>query len=164
MFGLTELGVFHTVISLVAVAAGAIAFFRFGSISLRTAVGRLYALTTILTCVTGFPIFQHGGFGPPHAVGVLTLIVLAVAMLLEKRPFLGGASRVVETVLYTTTFFFHMIPAVNETTTRLPPGAPLATGPEDPLVVTLVATAFVLFVIGAIVQVLRIRRAGGGYA
>jgi uncharacterized membrane protein len=159
MFGLTQLGVVHTAISLIAVAAGVVAFARYGSISLRTGTGRVYVVTTVLTCLTGFPIFQHGGFGPPHAVGVLELVLLGFAAGLEKRAFLGALSRVFETVTYTATFFLHMIPAVNETTTRLPPAAPLATGPEDPLVLGLVGVAFVGFVIGAVYQVARLRAA-----
>src|SRR5262245_42298138 len=103
MFGLTQLGVVHTVISLVAFAAGVVAFARDGSISMRTKTGQLYVVTTVLTCLTGFPIFQHGGFGPPHAVGVLELVLIAFAVALEKRAFLGPLSRVVETVTYTAT-------------------------------------------------------------
>src|SRR5688500_20177488 len=111
MFGLTQLGVVHTLISLVAVGAGAVSFIRFGSISLRTSVGRVYVVTTALTCLTGFGIFRTGAFGPAHAVGVLTLVVLAFAVLVEKRGLLGSIARQVETVSYTTTFFLHMIPA-----------------------------------------------------
>lgn len=159
MFGLTQLGVVHTLISIIAVGAGIVALVRYGSISLRTGAGRIYVVTTALTCLTGFPIFQHGGFGPPHAVGVLELVLLAFAAGLEKRAFLGAASRAVETVTYTATFFLHMIPAINETTTRLPPSAPLAAGPQDPLVLGLVTVAFVAFVIGAAVQVVRLRAA-----
>ncbi len=36
---------------------------------------------TILTCVTGFGIFQHGGFGKAHMLGIITLVVLAIAWL-----------------------------------------------------------------------------------
>jgi len=157
MLGLTQLGVVHTIISLIAVALGIAAFVRHGSISLRTGSGKYYVIMTVLTCLTGFPIFQHGGFGPPHAVGVLELVLLAFAAALEKRAFLGSASRVIETVTYTATFFLHMIPAVNETLTRLPPSAPLASGPDDPLVQALVGVAFVGFLIGATVQVVRLR-------
>jgi uncharacterized membrane protein len=157
MFGLTQLGVVHTIISLIAVGAGIVAFARYGSISLRTGTGKVYVVMTALTCLTGFPIFQHGGFGPPHAVGVLELVLLAFAAGLEKREFLGSMSRAVETVTYTATYFLHMIPAVNETTTRLPPGAPLASGPNDPLVAGLVGVAFVGFLIGAALQVARLR-------
>ncbi|HUQ52476.1 MAG TPA: hypothetical protein VM692_09660 [Gammaproteobacteria bacterium] len=157
MLGLTHLGIIHTLLSLVAVAAGAAAFVRFGSISLRTRTGVVYVLATVLTCVTGFGIFKTGAFGPAHAVGVLTLVVLTFAVLVEKRTVLGSLSLALETVSYTTTYFLHMIPAVNETTTRLPPSAPLAAGPNDPLVLGLVGLAFALYVIGAAFQLLRLK-------
>ena len=68
MFGLTNLGVVHTLISLVAVAAGVVSFVRYGSISLRTSVGLVYVVTTVLTCLTGFGIFKTGpcDTGPRH--------------------------------------------------------------------------------------------------
>ncbi len=157
MFGLTHLGIIHTLISLVAVAAGIVAFVRYGSVSLRTNAGLLYVAATVLTCVTGFGIYKTGAFGPAHAVGVLTLVVLAFAVLVEKRPLLGAISRPVEAVSYTTTFFLHMIPAINETTTRLPPSAPLAVGPNDPLILALVGVALALYIVGAAVQVVRLR-------
>jgi uncharacterized membrane protein len=157
MFGLTHLGIIHTLISLVAVAAGIVAFVRYGSVSLRTNAGLLYVAATVLTCVTGFGIYKTGAFGPAHAVGVLTLVVLAFAVLVEKRPLLGAISRPVEAVSYTTTFFLHMIPAINETTTRLPPSAPLAAGPNDPLILALVGVALALYIVGAAVQVVRLR-------
>lgn len=159
MFGLTNLGVVHTLFSLVAVAAGAVSFVRYGSISLRTRVGGVYIVATVLTCVTGFGIFKTGAFGPAHAVGVITLIVLAFAVLAEKRAVVGSQPKTFEVVAYTTTFFLHMIPAVNETLTRLPPSAPLASGPNDPLILGLVTLAFVLYIAGATVQVLRLRKA-----
>jgi uncharacterized membrane protein len=157
MLGLTDLGAVHTLISLVAVGAGIVSFARYGSISLRTSVGIVYVVTTALTALTGFGIFKTGAFGPAHAVGVLTLVVLAFAVLVEKRPIVGSLSRPIEAVSYTTTFFLHMIPAINETTTRLPPSAPLAAGPNDPLVLALVALALVLYIAGAAVQVVRLR-------
>ena len=119
MFGLTNLGVVHTLISLVAVAAGIVSFVRYGSISLRTSVGLVYVVTTVLTCLTAFGIFRTGAFGPAHAVGVLTLVVLAFAVVVEKGAIAGARSRPIETVSYTTTFFLHMIPAINETTYAL---------------------------------------------
>jgi uncharacterized membrane protein len=157
MLGLTNLGIVHTVFSLVAVAAGVVAYVRHGSISLRTRVGGVYIVATVLTCVTGFGLFRTGAFGPAHAVGVLTLVILAFAVLVEKRALVGTVSRPIEVVSYTTTFFLHMIPAVNETTTRLPPSAPLASGPNDPLILVLVGIAFALYLVGATLQVLRLK-------
>src|SRR5919108_6127996 len=115
MLGLSTLGVAHTAISLIAVAAGAAAFVRFREIAWRTTAGKIYVVTTVLTCLTGFGIFRNGTFGPPHALGVITLIVLALAVVAERRAIAGKASRYLQTIGYSTTFFFHMIPGFTET-------------------------------------------------
>ncbi len=161
MFGLTNLGIIHTAISLVAVGAGAVALIRDREISPRTGVGRLYIWTTVLTCVTGFPILQHGGFGKPHALGVITLFVLVVAGVAGKGKF-GRGSRYVEVVSYSATFFFHMIPAFTETATRLPVGAPLVSSPEAPGLQAAIGAVFVIFLVGVTLQVRRLRGANLG--
>ena len=63
MAGLTNLGIFHTAISLIAVAAGLIAFARNCRIVPNSLCGRTYVVTPVITCLTGFGIFEHGGFG-----------------------------------------------------------------------------------------------------
>src|SRR5215207_1495172 len=125
IYGLTYLGVLHTAISLTAVAAAVIAFFRDKEIIAASTLGKVYIWATVVTCLTGFGIFQHGGFGKPHALGIITLLVLGVAALAERTRCFGRLSRYVAVVSYSATFFFHMIPAMTETTTRLPVGAPL---------------------------------------
>lgn len=156
MFGLTPLGIVHTAISLVAVVAGAIAVVRFGAIAPRHALGRTYVWATVLTCLTGFGIFQRGGFGPPHILGILTLAVLGLAWA-AGRGWFGAASRYVQTLAYSTTLFFHAIPGLTETFTRLPLGAPLFSGPEDPALQKAVAVCFVLLLIGGTLQVRQLR-------
>ncbi len=157
MFGLTQLGTFHTAISLVAVIAGVIAFFRYGAISLRNTTGKIYVVMTIITCITGFGIFQHGGFGKPHMLGIITLVVLAVAAVAAYTRLFGRLSAYVETISYSMTFFFHMIPAITETSTRLPLGAPLLTSPDAPQLQLATLVLLVLFLIGAVYQVVRLR-------
>jgi len=157
MLGLTTLGVVHTAISLIAVAAGILALLRDGAISPRNRIGRIYVITTILTCVTGFGIFQHGGFGKPHALGIITLVVLSVAALAERTRSFGRAAPYVETIGYSATFLFHLIPGITETTTRLPPGAPLVANADAPELQKAAAVLFVLFLIGAALQVRRLR-------
>ncbi|MBF6024321.1 hypothetical protein [Lysobacter niastensis] len=164
MLGITPFGMVHTVISLVAVAAGVAALVRYGEIGSRTFSGRVYLVMTVLTCLTGFFIFRHGGFGKPHALGILTLMVLAIAWCAEHWNWFGRASAYVSVVGYSLTLFFHMIPAITETATRVPVGQPWASGPEAPVVQTGVAIAFLVFLMGAVLQVRRIilarRRAG----
>lgn len=157
MLGLTQLGVIHTAISLVAVAAGIIAFVRNKEISPKTFLGKLYIITTVLVCLTGFGIYQHGGFGKPHALGIITLVVLAVAGLAQKSKLFGSASRYVMTVSYTATFLFHMIPGITETTTRLPINAPLIADREGPELKAAAGVFFLLFLVAATLQVRRLR-------
>jgi uncharacterized membrane protein len=159
MFGLTSLGFIHTLISLVAVAAGAIALVRDKEISPRSGTGKVYIWTTVLTCLTGFGIFQHGGFGAPHVLGILTLLALGAAVLAGKRRLFGRLSPYVETVGFSATFFFHMIPGVTETFTRLPASGPLFSSPDDPALQKVVGVVFVLFLIGVILQVRRLMTA-----
>jgi len=164
MFGLTSLGVIHTAISLVAVAAGLIALLRDKQITSGNRLGQVYFVTTLLTAVTGFGIFQHGGFGKPHALGILTLLVLVVIMVAYRTQFYGRWSKVVEVVGYSATFLFHMIPAVTETTTRLPLGAPLLASAEAPALQVATAVMGLLFLIGAYFQVRRLRPASAAGA
>ncbi|MFZ3121489.1 MAG: hypothetical protein WA159_24590 [Variovorax sp.] len=160
MFGLTTLGAIHTAISLVALAAGIVSIVRFGEIAAGRTVGRVYVWATVLTCLTGFGIFQRGGFGAPHVLGIVTLAVLGLAALAGSGRLFGGASRYVATLAYSTTLFFHMIPGLTETFTRLPSGVPLFSSPEDPALQRTVGVFFVLLVIGCILQVRHLRARG----
>jgi len=148
-FHLTPLGTFHTAISLIAVVAGVIAFVRDKEISPKNLVGRIYVTTTVITCLTGFGIFQHGGFGKPH--------VLGVAAVAGNSRLFGRASPYVETISYSATFLFHMIPGITETSIRLPLGAPLVANADAPALQVATGVLFAAFLIGATLQVGQLR-------
>ena len=99
---------------------------------------------------------QHGGFGKPHVLAIVTLVVLALAYAAERKGWFGRASRYVSTIGFSLTLFFHMIPAFTETGTRLPVGAPVFASREAPELQMAVACAFVVFLIGAMIQAVRI--------
>jgi uncharacterized membrane protein len=158
MFGLTPLGAFHTAISLIAVIAGFIALARYKEISSRTLPGQVFLGGTIVSCVTGLGIFQHGGFGNPHFLAIITLVVLAIALAAERAGAFGRASRYIATLGFSLSLFFHFVPATVETLTRLPAGAPLLSNPDDPKAQPIIGVFFLLFLIGATLQVLRLSR------
>jgi uncharacterized membrane protein len=162
MLGLTSLGIFHTAISLVAVGAGLIALIRDQKITLRNTVGRVYVAATVITCLTALGIFQHGGFGKPHMLAIITLVVLALSAWAGSSRLFGRASPYVETVGYSATFLFHLIPALAETTTRLPPGGPLFTSAEAPELQDATMVLLVLFLIGAALQSWRLHKEHAG--
>lgn len=158
MFGLTPLGVVHTAISLVAVVAGIMALLRDRQITSRNLLGQVYVFTTLVTCVTGFGIFQHGGFGKPHVLGIITLMVLGVALVAERTQVFGKLSPYLRTVSFSATFLFHWIPAITETSTRLPLGSPLLASADAPELQMAAGLLFVLFLVGATLQVLALRK------
>ncbi|HSC09184.1 MAG TPA: hypothetical protein VLD59_20340 [Steroidobacteraceae bacterium] len=155
MLGLTPLGTVHTAISLIALAAGFVALWRYREISTRTRSGIVFVAGTALSCFTGLFIFQRGGFGVPHVLALVTLVVLAVALLAEHRQAFGALSRYVAAVGYSLSFFFHFIPGTVETLTRLPARAPYLATPDDPKAQPIIGIFFLLFLVGATLQVLR---------
>jgi hypothetical protein len=152
MYGLSQLGVIHTLISLVAVAAGLIAFVRGGRIDPASGSGKVYVYTTILTA--------HGGFGKPHALGVITLLTLGLAWWADQGRF-GARSAAVSVCAYSITFLFHMIPAITETSTRLPLGNPLLADAEAPELKAATGVLLLLYLVGATLQVRRLNRQRG---
>jgi uncharacterized membrane protein len=152
MLGLTTLGLVHTVISLVALVCGIWVLFRDKEISPRSGLGQIYLVGTLLSAATGLFIFQRGGFGPPHVFSILTLLALAIGTIAATSGLFGAASRYIQAIAYSSTIFFHLVPGIVETTTRLPRGAPLAASPDAPVLQGVVLVLFVLLLIGLTIQ------------
>ena len=165
MLGLSELGIIHTAISLVALVAGAIALVRDKKIVWTNMVGKIYVVTTALTCLSSFGIYKHGGFGAPHVLSILTLLLLLVALLGGKNTKLfGGLTPYIVVVAYTVTYLFHFVAGITETLTRVPVGTPWASSPADPNLKIVLGAVFLLFAAGAGLQVLTLRAALRGTA
>ncbi len=164
MLGLTPLGTIHTAISLIALAAGFIALARDKEISTCGPAGVVFVAGTFASALTGLGIFQHGGFGVPHVLAIVTILVLGVALLAERKRVLGRASVYVAMLGYSLVFFFHFIPGTVETLTRLPAGMPYLSHPEDPKAQPIIGAFFLLFLVGATLQVLRRRAISRAHA
>jgi uncharacterized membrane protein len=147
------IGIIHTAIGVIAVIAGIIALVREFRITSLNAVGQVYIHSTVLTCITGFGIYNLGGFGVPHVLGIITLLVLGAGWMAETKQTFGARSRLVATICYTTTLFFHFIPGITETSTRLPVGAPLIASRESPVLAGIIGTVFVIFLVIIVKQV-----------
>ena len=160
LLNITAFGAFHTVIAIIGVVAGFVALIRYRQIRLDTAAGAVFFWFTIGAAVTGLFIFRRGSFGAPHVLSLLTLVVLALAWWAERRNGFGRLSGYATVLFNLTALFFHFIPAFVETLTRVPLGAPFATGPEDTRLFGPIGTAFVAYLIGAVWQILRQRRIG----
>jgi uncharacterized membrane protein len=150
--GLTNFGVIHTLIGIITVVLGVQALIRYKEVLPQTSLGLSYIAGTALTAASGLFIFQHGGFGNPHVLSILTLLVLAVGLWISyKKPF-GRINRYLQALCFSTTFLFHAIPSITESLIRLPVGQPWMSGPEDPAFKPLYGVLFLLYFIGLAVQ------------
>lgn len=70
----------HVVLSLIGIFVGAVVLFGMLSSHKLTAWTALFLATTVLTSVTGF-FFPRDQILPSHIVGVLSLVVLAIAIV-----------------------------------------------------------------------------------
>ena len=158
---LTPLGVFHTAVGLAALVAGAGALVRYGAITWKQRAGQIYLALTLVTALTALGIYQHGGFGKPHVLALLTLAALGVGALAGRTTLLGHAGAYLQTFCYSATLLFHLIPGITESLTRLPPAAPVAGSADDPLFQILYPVLAVLFLIGVGLQLRRQHAAAG---
>lgn len=152
------LGWFHTAIGVVALLSGGYSLAKYREISLEQRVAQVYLLATLVTAVTALAIFQHGGFGPAHAVAVLTLLALAAGTVAATSSLFGKFSRYVQAICYSATLLFHMIPAVTDFLMRLPVGNPILTSIEDPILKMSYLVLLLLYLVGVGFQLRWIHR------
>jgi len=69
----------HVALSLIGIATGVIVFLGFIANAPLPGLTALFLLTTVLTSVTGFG-FPFSGLLPSHIVGIVSLVILAVAI------------------------------------------------------------------------------------
>lgn len=155
---MTFFGALHTVIGLVALLCGFVALARDREISAKNRLGQVYLATTLITALTALGIFHHGGWGPPHVLAVLTLVALAVGTVAATSPLFGRASRYVQAISYSSTILFHMIPGVTESSTRLPPGAPLIASRESPILQAVYLVLLAALLVGITLQLRWLRK------
>lgn len=141
----------HVVISLIAIVAGFLVMFGMLGPYKSGGLAAIFLLLTILTSVTGF-MFPFGGVTPGIVIGVLSIILLAIACFALYAMHLSGAWRPIYvltalTSLYLNVFVlgvqsFLKIPQLHE----LAPGDPPA-GPAFAVVQGIVLLFFVVMII-----------------
>jgi hypothetical protein len=89
---MTALTVTHVVISLVGIASGLVVISGFLKAKQLNGWTALFLATTVLTSATGFLLPAHK-FMPSHAIGLLSLLVLAMAILGRYRFHMNGRWR-----------------------------------------------------------------------
>jgi len=147
----------HVVISLVAIASGAVVAYGFLAAKRLDIWTASFLVTTVLTSVTGFVFFPIERFTPALGVGAISLIVLAVAILGRYRYHLAGRWRAAYVISSVTAFYFNVFVLVAQLFQKVPALKDLApTQSEPPFVVAQLVVLVACVTIG-IVGTIRFR-------
>jgi hypothetical protein len=92
IFGMTTLTFVHVVLSLIGIFSGFVVVFGLLTAKRLDGWTALFLVTTVATSVTGF-LFPFHTFLPSHGVGIVSLIVLAMAIFARYVRRLAGAWR-----------------------------------------------------------------------
>ena len=149
---LSNLGIFHTVIGVAAIAAAVTGFIKSGKIDLKKLPGKMYFYLTLITSLTALGISHVKGVNPGHILSLLIIVLIAVAYFLSAKKQGNNRARYVENFFLSFSFFLSMLPTVNETFTRIPVGHPLAAGPNDPLIGISILLLFIMLIAGSVLQ------------
>lgn len=104
----------------------------------------LFLVTTIATSVTGF--LFHSAFGPPHVIGIISLVVLAVALFALYVGALQGWWRLVYVVTATFALYLNFFVGVVQAFQKIPVLQSMAPTKSEPpffIAQTVVMIAFI---------------------
>jgi hypothetical protein len=153
--GMSTLTLVHVAISLIGILSGFIV--AFGLIAGKRLNGwtAIFLVTTVLTSVTGFLFFPLNPFLPSHIVGIISLVVLLVAILARYTFRLSGAWRRIYVLTAMIAFYLNFFVLIIQTFKKTP--ALKAFAPPDtkpPFLVAQVA-GLLLFIVLTIYAIRR---------
>lgn len=142
----------HVVISLIGIASRAVVVFGMLIARRLPAWTLLFLVTTVARSATGF-LFHSASFAAPHVVGVISLVVLAVAIAALYVYRLTGAWRWIYVASAVTALYLNVFVGVVQTFQKVPFFKALApTQTELPFAIAqlLVLALFVVLGIAAV--------------
>jgi len=143
----------HVVISLIAIASGLIVMFGLLGSGRMPGLTAIFLLFTILTNATGF-LFPFEKLLPSHMVGILSLVLLAIACLALYVMKLSGPWRWIYVLTALASLYFNVFVLVIQSFLKVPaltalaPGNP-PSGPVFAVVQGVVLVFFAVMIIGA---------------
>ena len=147
----------HVIISLIAIVAGLIVMFKMLGSDRTPGLTAIFLLFTILTSATGFviPPLLSDKLLPSHIIGILSLVLLAIACVALYGAKLSGMWRWIYVVTALVSLYLNVFVLVIQSFLKLPalsaiaPGNPPA-GPVFAIVQGIVLVFFAVVTIGAV--------------
>jgi hypothetical protein len=158
IWGLTEstFTTVHVVLSLVGIGSGLVVMFGLLTGKDRSGWTLLFLATTVATSVTGFGFpFDH--LLPSHKVGIISLVVLAAAIVARYALHLAGAWRPVYVVCAAVALYLNVFVGVVQAFQKVPALTALAPKQTEPPFVVTQLVVLVLFIVLTIAAAKRFR-------
>jgi hypothetical protein len=159
---MTTLTLVHVAISLIGIGSGFVVLLGFLAARRLDGWTALFLASTVATSVTGFLFFPFHHFLPSHAVGIISLLVLVVAIYARYPRRLAGAWRSIYVVAAAIALYLNVFVGIVqafEKKAALKAMAP--TQSEPPFVITqLVIMA--LFIVLTVIAIKRFRNTSAG--
>ena len=151
---LSVLTAVHVIISLVAIVSGIVVMVGLLGSNRMPGMTAIFLLFTILTSATGF-LFPFIELLPSHMIGILSLVLLAIACLALYVMKLSGAWRPIYVVTAMTSLYLNIFVLVIQAFLKVPALHALAPSvpPSEPpfaILQGIVLVFFVIVIIGAI--------------
>lgn len=148
----------HVIISLVGIVSGLVVVW--GMLGNRKPAGwtAIFLVTTVLTSVTGFPIPPFG-IDPPRIIGILSLVLLAAAILGYYVFHLRGAWRWIYVVTAVIALYLNVFVFVIQAFQKLSFLQPLAPTQSEPPFVAAQVLVVALFAVLGFLSVKRLQPA-----
>jgi len=148
ILGMTPFTFFHVVISLVAILSGLAILFGMMSGKRLDGWTALFLLIAVATDITGF-MFPYHGFTPGIGVGIVSMVVLAIALFARYSRRMAGGWRRIYAITAVIAVYFNIFVLVAQFFEHVPSMHVLApTGSEPPFLIAQVIVMVIFIALG----------------
>jgi hypothetical protein len=150
--------ILHVIISLIGIVVGLVAmsgWLKSDPSRIPTAV---FLATTILTSATGF-LFPFTKLLPSHVVGIISLVLLAIATFALYGSRLAGLWRPIFTITATLSLYLNVFVLVVQSFLKIPLLKALAPTQTEPAFLVAQGSALLVFLVLTILATMRFRPA-----
>src|SRR5712672_2072351 len=154
ILGMTTFVFMHVVLSLLGIVTGLIVMFGLLGGKRLDGWTAIFLLTTVATSVTGFLLPAHH-FMPSHGVGIVSMVVLVLAILARYAFHLGGGWRRTYVVNAMIALYLNVFVLIAQAFQKVPSLKAMApTGSEPPFLVAqaVCMVVFIALTIGAAIK------------
>lgn len=146
ILGMTTLTFVHVVLSLVGISTGFVVLFGMFSAKRLDGWTSLFLVTTVLTSVTGF-FFPFHRLLPSHVLGVLSLIVLPIAIYARYSRRLAGSWSRTYVITATIALYLNVFVLIAQLFAKVPAPKAMAPTQSEPPFLLAQLVVMVIFIV-----------------